>query len=84
MKTIKHDGKTYTIAQWSEVTGLTVRQINYGLSKGLTLGDILAGKKPSQGNPEKSLRAAAAEAGIPYKTVYARIQRGMSIEEALK
>lgn len=77
------DGTNYTIKSLAMAAHMTTYQVRYRLSKGMPIEDILAGKAPKHGNPDNSLQALAKEHGISYQTLYGRVQRGMTIEEAL-
>ena len=84
MKTFIHNGTTYTMKTLAEASGLSYEQVRYRLAKDMSIEDILKGLAPVHYNPKTSLKQIARENEIDYRTLYSRVQRGMSAEEALQ
>ncbi|WP_296085398.1 hypothetical protein [uncultured Agrobacterium sp.] len=95
-RTYTHDGKTMTIPEWADHTGLRVATIRLRLRAGWSLDRAFGPKrvrvkaprittpKPSvTGMNRSELEAAAARIGIRPGTVWSRLDRGWTLERAL-
>lgn len=94
--TYTHDGKTLTVKEWSELTGLQTGTIRLRIRSGWPSDRVFAPKitkpkpvkvaKPKRcvtGMTRAELVAAAERVGIKPGTVWSRMDRGWTLERAL-
>lgn len=84
-QTYTHDGKTLTVQEWSELTGLKVVTIRARLYAGWDIEKVLTSRpEPTDNHSMKVTRAdLAREAGIDPRTVESRVRRGWTLGQAL-
>lgn len=96
---LEHDGRRLTVRQWSRELGISGSTLHGRLRKGLSVSEILAPPQFTKGVRKSryaktqtrierdgkriSIRQAALNAGLNYKTVNQRIRSGCSIDAAL-
>jgi hypothetical protein len=94
--TYTHDGKTLTVKEWSELTGLKTGTIRLRIHSGWSFDRVFAPKvaKPKQvkiakpkrcvtGMTRAELVAAAERVGVKPGTIWSRMDRGWTLERAL-
>lgn len=85
-QTYTHDGKTMTIQEWSEVTGLKIVTIRARLYADWSIDKVLSSpaERTVTRPKTKHTRASLARAvGIDPSTVSSRLRRGWQLEDAL-
>lgn len=86
-RTLTHDGRTLTVAQWSLETGISAVLINWRLRRGMSIDRVLA--QPASritveyNGRRVSLTDLSRMTGINRATLKARKRKGMSVDQML-
>jgi hypothetical protein len=89
---ITHDGKTHSVAEWAEITGVKVATIHYRLRSGFTIADALDPNFAPSFDGERlythdgetlCLSEWSRRSGIKFATLDHRLRIGMTIGEAI-
>ena len=88
---IKYRGKTKTVAEWSEITGINYKTLSERIDHGWPIYKAMTTPVQNTKHPRyitfngetKQVYEWAAEIGMPYNTLHNRLARGWSIQEAL-
>jgi AraC-like DNA-binding protein len=83
---ITHDGKSLTIAEWSQATGIARSTIQLRLAKGHAIQDVLAPSnrvKLTHGSQTLSIPAWSKIVGMSIVTLTKRHKQGWSVERIL-
>lgn len=85
LRTLTYQGRSHTINEWAEITGLSAALIRQRADNGWTAERTLTEKPHPRGKylPFGDVRKLSAQTGIPTETLRMRLHHGWSIADAL-